>query len=201
MTIATRRTTYQSIEWEIAVSGSELATLGGGCFWCVEAAFQELRGVTRVVSGYAGGQPVDPTYKQVCTGRTGHAEVVQVTFDPGEISYADLLRVFFTIHDPTTPDRQGADIGTQYRSIILTSSAAQAACAGEIVAEVTEGGAWNGRIVTQIEPLDVFYPAEPEHQNFFARNPYHGYCQAVATPKIAKLRKLFSDRLRSRTPA
>jgi peptide-methionine (S)-S-oxide reductase len=167
----------------------------------VEAALLELRGIHQVVSGYAGGQSVDPTYKQVCSGRTGHAEVVQVTFDPAEISYADLLRMFFVIHDPTTPDRQGADIGTQYRSIILTSSDQQAATAQQIIAEVDASGAWNRKIVTQVVPLGVFYPAEPEHQNFFARNPYHGYCTAVAVPKIAKLRKAFSDRLKTRTAA
>ncbi len=178
--------------------GLETATVGGGCFWCVEAAFLELRGVEKVVSGYAGGVTADPTYKQVCSGHTGHAEVVQVTFDPAEISYDDLLRVFFTIHDPTTPNRQGADIGTQYRSIILTASDQQAATARAIVAEVTASNVWRDKIVTQIVPLEAFYAAEPEHQNFFARNPYHGYCNAVAVPKIAKLRKMYSDRLRSR---
>ena len=179
----------------------ETATVGGGCFWCVEAAFLELRGVEKVVSGYAGGTLPDPSYKQVCSGHTGHAEVVQVTFDPKEISYDDLLRVFFTIHDPTTPNRQGADIGTQYRSIILTASAEQAATARAIVDEITAANVWRDKIVTQIAPLETFFAAEPEHQNFFARNPYHGYCNAVAVPKIAKLRKAYSDRLRNKTTA
>jgi peptide-methionine (S)-S-oxide reductase len=174
----------------------ETATLGGGCFWCVEAAFQELRGIEKVVSGYAGGATADPTYKEVCSGRTGYAEVVQVTFDPSQISYADLLRVFFTIHDPTTPNRQGNDVGTQYRSIVLTTSDQQKAIALDVIAEIGATGAWSARIVTEVVPLDTFYPAEPEHQNFFARNPYHGYCNAVAVPKIAKMRKAFNDRLR-----
>ncbi len=175
---------------------TEIAVLGGGCFWCTEAAFLELRGVTRVVSGYAGGTVANPSYKQVCGGATGHAEVVQVSFDPAELSYADLLRVFFTIHDPTTKNRQGNDIGTQYRSIILTTSDAQAQTARQIIAEFAQSGAWPGQIVTEIEPLREFWPAEDEHQNFFARNPYHGYCNAVAAPKIVKLRKLFADKLR-----
>ena len=174
----------------------ETATLGGGCFWCVEAAFQELRGIEKVVSGYAGGVTADPIYKEVCSGRTGYAEVVQVTFDPSQISYADLLRVFFTIHDPTTPNRQGNDVGTQYRSIVLTTSDQQKAIALDVIAEIGATGAWPARIVTEVVPLDTFYPAEPEHQNFFARNPYHGYCNAVAVPKIAKMRKAFNDRLR-----
>jgi peptide-methionine (S)-S-oxide reductase len=192
---------YAILGKEIDMPGHETATLGGGCFWCVEAAFQELRGVQKVVSGYAGGAIADPSYKQVCSGRTGHAEVVQITFDPAEISYDDLLRVFFTIHDPTTPDRQGADIGTQYRSIILTSSDQQVAAAQAVIDEITASDVWRNKIVTQVVPLDAFYAAEPEHQNFFARNPYHGYCQAVAVPKIAKLRKAFSDRLRNKAPA
>jgi peptide-methionine (S)-S-oxide reductase len=179
------------------MSGMEKATLGGGCFWCVEAAFLELRGIASVVSGYAAGSAPNPTYKKICAGNTGHAEVVQITFDPAEIDYADLLRVFFTIHNPTTKDRQGADVGRQYRSIILTHSPEQAAIAQQIVQEITERGDWGAPIVTEIEPLTVFYPAEEEHQNFFARNPYHGYCQAVAVPKIAKLRKAFTERLRN----
>ena len=182
------------------MAGREMATLGGGCFWCVEAAFAELRGVEKVVSGYAGGSTSEPSYKQVCTGQTGHAEVVQITFDADDISYSDLLRVFFTIHDPTTQDRQGADIGSQYRSIILTSSATQEQAARAVVDELQQAGTWSG-IVTEITPLEIFYAAEPEHQEFFARNPYHGYCQAVAVPKIAKLRRVFRDRLRSTAPA
>lgn len=175
---------------------TEIATLGGGCFWCLEAVYLDLRGVTGVVSGYAGGHASDPTYYQVCEGRTGHAEVVQIAFDPAELSYSDLLRVFFTIHDPTTLNRQGNDVGTQYRSIILTHSAEQAATAAAVIAEITAAGIWSGRIVTTIEPLTKFYPAEPEHQNYYARNPYAGYCRAVVAPKVAKFRKSFADRVR-----
>ncbi len=173
---------------------SEIATLGGGCFWCTEAAISELAGVSNVQSGYAGGETVNPTYAQVCTGRTGHAEVVQVTFDPAVISYEDLLRVFFTIHDPTTLNRQGADTGTQYRSAIYTSSPEQEEAAQKIIAEFTP--VWGKRIVTEVAPLSTFYRAEPEHDQYFARNPYAGYCQAVVAPKVAKVRKHFTDKLR-----
>ncbi|HQT66320.1 MAG: peptide-methionine (S)-S-oxide reductase [Rhodospirillales bacterium 20-60-12] len=176
----------------------ELATLGGGCFWCTEASFKELAGVMRVQSGYAGGSAANPTYKQVCSGTTGHAEVVQVEFDPAVISYEDLLRVFYTIHDPTTLNRQGADSGTQYRSIILTHSPQQDAIARQITEEFTASNVWGKPIVTQIEPLTVFYPAEPEHDDYFARNPFAGYCQAVIAPKVAKMRKSFADRLKSK---
>jgi peptide-methionine (S)-S-oxide reductase len=174
----------------------ETATLGGGCFWCLEAVFKDLRGVTAVMSGYAGGHVANPSYKAVCTGQTGHAEVVQVTFDPAQVSYADILRVFFTIHDPTTKDRQGNDVGPQYRSIILTSSDAQAETARAVMQEITEARIWPNRLVTEIEPLTVFYPAEPEHYDYFARNPYSGYCQVVVAPKVAKFRKQFADRLK-----
>ncbi len=174
----------------------EIATLGGGCFWCLEAVYQELRGVIGVTSGYAGGHVPNPSYKQVCDGTTGHAEVVQIRFDPGEVSYADLLRVFFTIHDPTTVDRQGNDFGPQYRSIILTHSDAQREAAQAVIAEITRAKLWGGRIVTQVEPLRVFYPAEPEHHDYFARNPWSGNCQAVVAPKVAKFRKSFADRLK-----
>jgi peptide-methionine (S)-S-oxide reductase len=176
---------------------SEVATLGGGCFWCLEAVYLDLRGVTKVVSGYAGGATVDPTYEEVCGGRTGHAEVVQITYDPAEIDYADILRVFFTIHDPTTPNRQGNDVGTQYRSIILTHDDHQAAVAKQIIGEISAAKIWGGRIVTTVEPLEKFYPAEAEHQDYFARNPYSGYCRAVVAPKVAKFRKTFADRRRS----
>ena len=175
---------------------SEVATLGGGCFWCLEAAFLELRGVSRIVSGYAGGEVTQPSYEQVCTGRTGHAEVVQITFDPAEISYADLLQVFFTIHDPTTPNRQGNDVGTQYRSIILTHSDEQCRIAEATIAEIAGQQLWAGPIVTSVEPLVAFYPAEPEHQDYFARNPHAGYCRVVVAPKVAKVRRSFSGRLR-----
>ena len=175
---------------------TELATLGGGCFWCTEAAFLELRGVSRVVSGYAGGHVPNPTYEQVCGKGTGHAEVIQITFDPAVISYADLLRVFFTVHDPSTPDRQGNDVGPQYRSIILTHSDEQARVAREVIAEIEAAGVWGASIVTQVEPLTEFYPAEAEHDNYFARNPWSGYCRVVIAPKVAKLRKQFADRLK-----
>jgi peptide-methionine (S)-S-oxide reductase len=174
----------------------ETATLGGGCFWCLEAVFKDLRGVTSVMSGYAGGQVANPSYKAVCTGRTGHAEVVQVKFDPAQLDYADLLRVFFAIHDPTTKDRQGNDVGTQYRSIILTHSDAQAATAQAVMQEIATAKIWPGKLVTQIEPLTVFYEAEPEHHDYFARNPFSGYCQVVVAPKVVKFRKQFADRLK-----
>lgn len=174
----------------------EIATLGGGCFWCLEAVFKELRGVTELMSGYAGGNVPNPNYRQVCTGTTGHAEVVQVRFDPAELSYADLLRVFFTIHDPTTKDRQGNDIGPQYRSIILTHSDVQAAAARTVMQEITESKIWPAPIVTEIVPLKAFYPAEEEHDDYFARNPWTGYCQVVVAPKVAKFRKQFADRLK-----
>lgn len=175
---------------------SEIATLGGGCFWCLEAAYLELQGVTAVQSGYAGGHVDNPSYKQVCTGNTGHAEVVQITFDPAIITYTDLLKVFFTIHDPTTLNRQGGDIGTQYRSAIYFHDAAQEQMAHAAAAEAAM--LWDGNVTTEIAQLATFYRAEPEHDNYFARNPYAGYCQAVVAPKVAKVRKSFSDRLRNR---
>ncbi|HEY7234363.1 MAG TPA: peptide-methionine (S)-S-oxide reductase MsrA [Gemmatimonadaceae bacterium] len=173
----------------------EVATLGGGCFWCLDAVFRQLRGVEKVQSGYAGGTAPNPTYREVCGGRTGHAEVVQITFDPTEVSYRDLLDVFFTIHDPTTKDRQGGDIGTQYRSIILTHSDEQARVAREAIAEVTAEGIWDDPIVTVIEPLTTFYPAEAYHQDYFANNPNQPYCQIVIEPKVAKFRRKFLEKL------
>jgi peptide-methionine (S)-S-oxide reductase len=175
----------------------QVATLGGGCFWCLEAVYLGLRGVGRVVSGYAGGQLANPSYEQVCGKRTGHAEVVQITFDSAEISYQDLLRVFFTIHDPTTKDRQGHDVGPQYRSIILTHDDDQRVAAAAVIAEIAAAGIWPGPIVTEVKPLEVFWPAEAYHQNYFARNPFQGYCQAVVAPKVAKFRKSFADRLKA----
>jgi len=175
---------------------TETAILGGGCFWCTEASFTELRGVEKVQSGYAGGHVVNPTYKAVCTGQTGHAEVVQVVFDPAVLSYEDLLRVFFTIHDPTTLNRQGADTGTQYRSVIFYTSPAQLEAATRIIAEFEISGVWGRKFVTEVAPAPVFYRAEPEHDQYFARNPYAGYCQAVVAPKVAKVRKAFTDKLR-----
>ena len=175
----------------------ELATLGGGCFWCLEAVYLGLRGVSAVKSGYAGGHQPNPTYAQVCGKNTGHAEVVQIAFDPAEISYADLLRVFFTIHDPTTPNRQGADAGPQYRSIILTHNDAQAETAPAVIAEITAEKLWDGKIVTEVEPLVRFWPAEPEHDDYFNRNPTSGYCRAVVAPKVQKFRKSFADRVKA----
>ena len=174
---------------------TEQATFGGGCFWCVEAVLQPLRGVQRVESGYAGGRVPNPTYREVCSGRTGHAEVVQVTFDPDEISYADLLRVFFATHDPTTKNRQGADLGSQYRSIILTHDEAQRATAEAVLRELTEDDVFGKPIVTEVQPLDRFYPAEAYHQDYYRRNPEAPYCQAVIAPKVAKLRQRYLDRL------
>lgn len=172
---------------------TESAILAGGCFWCLEAAYDELEGVVSVQSGYAGGHVEHPSYKQVCSGATGHAEVVKVEYDPSVISYADLLRVFFTIHDPTMLNRQGNDIGTQYRSAIFYATPEQKAAAEAAIAEFTP--VW-GKIVTEILPLTIFWPAEAEHENYFARNPWSGYCQAIIAPKIAKLRKNFHDRLK-----
>ena len=157
----------------------EVATLGGGCFWCLDAVFRDLKGVGEVVSGYAGGHVRNPTYEQVCGKGTGHAEVVQVTFDPAEISYADLLRVFFTIHDPTTQDRQGADVGPQYRSIILTHSPEQAETAKSVMAEITAAGIWGGPLVTQLEPLERFWAGEAEHQDYLQKQPWGYTCHFV----------------------
>jgi peptide-methionine (S)-S-oxide reductase len=174
----------------------ERTTLAGGCFWCLEAVFLELKGVERVESGYAGGHLPNPTYEQVCTGATGHAEVVQVTFDPAVITFRDLLRVFFTLHDPTTLNRQGADVGTQYRSAIFYHSLEQQGQAVEAIAEIAAAGVWPGRIVTDVAPLDVFYPAEEYHHDYYRRNPRQGYCQIVIAPKVAKLRQEFFEKLR-----
>ena len=176
---------------------TNLATLGGGCFWCLEAVYLGLRGVTAVMSGYAGGHLENPSYEEVCGKRTGHAEVVQITFDPAVITYEDLLRIFFTIHDPTTQDRQGHDVGPQYRSIIMTHDATQKASAQKIMSEIATAGIWRDPLVTELVPLEKFWPAEAEHHNYFARNPYTGYCQAVVAPKVLKFRKSFSDRLKA----
>jgi len=175
----------------------ELATLGGGCFWCLEAVYKGLRGVERVVSGYAGGHVENPTYTQVCGGTTGHAEVVQLTFDPGAVSYRELLEVFFTIHDPTTPNRQGGDVGTQYRSAVFYHSPEQRETAGQVVAELTTQGVWDAPIVTEVVPLETFYPAEDYHQDYFERNPFQPYCRAVVAPKVSKFRKHFLERLKA----
>jgi peptide-methionine (S)-S-oxide reductase len=171
----------------------EQATFGGGCFWCIEAPMQELRGVESVVSGYAGGHVEDPTYEQVCNGTTGHAEVVQVTYDPDEISYRDLLEVFFALHDPTTKDRQGPDVGSQYRSAIFYHDDDQRATAGAVVKEL-EGEAYDG-IVTEIEPLETFYRAEEYHQDYYEKNPNQPYCAVQIPPKLEKVREKFADRV------
>ena len=175
----------------------ETATLGGGCFWCLEAAFQRLQGVESVVSGYAGGTVPDPDYRQVCAGATGHAEVVQVRFDNSVIDYATLLQVFFTIHDPTTLNRQGADVGTQYRSVIFYHDPAQEQVARAVIADLGAQGVWVAPIVTEVLPLPTFYPAEPYHQDYYRQNPYQGYCQVVISPKLAKLRERHAGLLRA----
>lgn len=175
----------------------EKATLGGGCFWCLEAVFLGMKGIATATSGYAGGHVANPSYEEVCGKRTGHAEIVQVSYDPTIVSFRDLLKVFFTIHDPTTKDRQGADVGPQYRSIILTHDATQDTVAREVIAELTAARLWGNPIVTEIVPLTQFWPAEPEHHNYFARNPWSGYCQAVVAPKVVKFRKNFADLLKS----
>ena len=174
----------------------EVTTLGGGCFWCLQPIFEELRGVTKVEVGYAGGTVANPSYEHVCTETTGHAEVVQVTFDPSEVSYEDLLRVFFTVHDPTTLNRQGHDVGTQYRSAIFYHTPEQKAAAERVIVEITKEGLWDGPIVTEVAPAKAFYRAEEYHQDYFRKNPYAGYCRAVIAPKVSKFRKMYANRLR-----
>jgi peptide-methionine (S)-S-oxide reductase len=182
--------------WPADTAGLETATLGGGCFWCTEAVFQQLAGVHAVRSGYAGGHVPNPTYEAVCRGTTGHAEVIQVLFDPKVISYADLLEVFFATHDPTTVDRQGADVGPQYRSAIFTHSDEQRQTAERVKQKLTESGAAGGIVVTEVTPFTVFYPAEDYHQNYYANNPNQRYCRAVIPPKLEKLKAKFPDKLR-----
>lgn len=176
---------------------TQTATLAGGCFWCLEAVFDNLQGVTDVVSGYAGGTTAKPTYQQVCTGMTGHAEVVQIQFDQAVITYKEILEVFFSIHDPTTLNRQGADVGTQYRSAIFFHTPDQQAIAKETIRELTEEKIWSDPIVTEVVPISVFYPAEDYHQEYFANNPDQGYCQMVVAPKVIKFRRKFAARLKS----
>ncbi|HMF54768.1 MAG TPA: peptide-methionine (S)-S-oxide reductase MsrA [Pyrinomonadaceae bacterium] len=175
---------------------SETATLAGGCFWCLEAVFNQLRGVERVESGYAGGDVKNPTYRQVCTGTTNHAEVVQVTFDPQSLSFRELLEVFFTIHDPTTLNRQGADVGTQYRSAIFYHSPEQKETAEQVISEINAAHVWDAPVVTEVAPLTQFYPAEDYHREYFERNPSQPYCQVVIAPKVAKARKHFIEKLK-----
>jgi len=174
----------------------EIATLAGGCFWCLEAVYLELRGVLGVQSGYAGGRVPNPSYELVCTGTTGHAEVVQVTFDPDEISYRELLDVFFTIHDPTTLNRQGNDVGTQYRSAVFYHSPEQQATVEQAIAELAAEKVWDDPIVTEVVPFTEFYPAEEYHRDYFRLHPEQAYCRAVIAPKVAKARKAFFERLK-----
>lgn len=175
----------------------ETATLAGGCFWCLEAVFLRLRGVQRVESGYAGGHVENPSYRAVCTGSTGHAEVVQVDYDPQEISFSELLEVFFAIHDPTTLNRQGADVGTQYRSAIFYHDDVQKQAAERTIADLNAQDIWDNPIVTEVVPLTKFYPAEDYHREYYDRNPEQGYCQVVISPKVAKLRQKFSQKLKA----
>jgi peptide-methionine (S)-S-oxide reductase len=177
-------------------ASGEVATLGGGCFWCTEAILSELLGVEKVESGYAGGTVPNPTYKQVCSGKTGHAEVVQVTFDPTVLSYRDLLRIFFTIHDPTTLNRQGADVGTNYRSIIFYHNDEQKSQAEEVMREITEAGIWSDPIVTQLELFKAFYRAEQYHQEYFKNTPNQPYCQIIIAPKVRKFREHHMQKLK-----
>ena len=178
------------------LQGKDVATLAGGCFWCLEAVYDQLRGVTDVVSGYAGGRVRNPSYQDVCAGTTGHAEVVQVTFDPAEVSFREILQVFFTVHDPTTLNRQGADVGTQYRSAIFYHSSEQKATAEQVIREIDGAKIWPAPIVTEVAPFAEFYPAEDYHQEYFARNPSQGYCTFVIAPKVAKFRKQYLSRLK-----
>lgn len=174
----------------------EVATFGGGCFWCLDAVFADLKGVESAVSGYAGGTVDNPTYRQVCSGTTGHAEVSQVTFDPKVITFRELLEVFFTIHDPTTLNRQGADEGTQYRSAVYYHTPEQKAIAEQVINELTAKGVWDSPIVTEVTPFEKFYRAEDEHQDYYKNNPRQGYCRLVIAPKVAKARKQFLEKLK-----
>jgi peptide-methionine (S)-S-oxide reductase len=175
---------------------TETAVLGGGCFWCLDAVFRDLDGVLAVESGYAGGRSANPSYDDVCTGASGHAEVVKLTFDPARVSFADLLRVFFTIHDPTTQDRQGNDVGSQYRSVIYAQTPEQQAVAREVMREISAEKMWPAPLVTELAGPTPFYGAETYHQDYFERNPNQPYCMFVVAPKVAKFRKLYSDRLK-----
>ena len=175
----------------------ETATLAGGCFWCLEAVFEQLKGVEKVVSGYTGGSDPDPSYEDVCSGSTGHAEAVEVTYDPAVITYPELLEVFFTIHDPTTLNRQGGDVGTQYRSAIFTRSPEQRKDAEAAIERVNKGDVWDGPAVTEVVPLATFFPAEEYHQGYFRRNPAQGYCRAVISPKVAKFRQSWASKLKT----
>jgi len=183
---------------DVPPAGLEYATLAGGCFWCLEAVFDELEGVTDVVSGYTGGHAPDPDYRQVCSGDSGHAEVVRLTFDPARIGYREILEVFFAIHDPTTPNRQGNDVGTQYRSAIFTHSPGQEAAARDLLAEFAAAGTFEAPVVTELTPAGTFFPAEDYHQEYFRNNGRQPYCQFVVAPKLAKFRELFATKRKSR---
>ncbi len=174
----------------------EMITLGGGCFWCLEPVFRDLEGVEDAVVGYAGGETPNPNYELVCSGMTGHAEVVQVVFDPAVISLREILEVFFSVHDPTTPNRQGADVGTQYRSIILYHNLRQKQVIDEVIAELERQELWDAPVVTEVVPLQGFYPAESYHQGYYEKNPWAGYCQVVIRPKLTKFRSKYADRLK-----
>jgi peptide-methionine (S)-S-oxide reductase len=178
-------------------SKKETITLGGGCFWCVDAVFTNIKGVEQVLSGYSGGRDANPTYEDVCTGTTGHAEVAQITFDPSVVSLHDLLNIFFTLHDPTTKDRQGNDVGTQYRSIILYRDEAQKAAAEEAIREIDASGAWDAKAVTEVQPFKAFYPAEDYHQDYYRKHPLQPYCLVVIRPKVSKLRKAYLPMLKT----
>lgn len=173
---------------------TEIATLGGGCFWCTEAVFQQLKGVLEVESGYTGGEVPNPSYEQICEGTTGHAEVVKLTFDPDVISYREILEVFFTIHDPTTPNRQGNDVGTQYRSVIYYHSPQQQDTAKHVISEMAN--VWDAPIVTELSPIGDYYKAEDYHQNFFRQHPMQGYCAFIVAPKVSKFRQTFADKVK-----
>lgn len=181
-------------------SDFEVATLGGGCFWCLDPIFKDLKGVVNVVVGYAGGSVKDPSYRLVCTGTTGHAESLQISFDPKIISYKELLKIFFSFHDPTTLNRQGADVGTQYRSVIFYHDDTQKAIAEETIAEIDKADIWGKPIVTEVAPFEAFYPAEDYHQDYFKNNPTQGYCRIVIAPKVTKFRKYYAD-MRKSAPA
>ncbi len=177
-------------------NGKEVATLAGGCFWCLEAIFKEVEGIEKVVSGYSGGTTINPSYSEVCSGATGHAEAVQLTFDPDRISFKQILQLFFTIHDPTTLNRQGADVGTQYRSAIFYHDEEQKTIAEQVISELDIANVWGAPIVTEVKAFHKFYPAEDYHQEYFQRNPYQGYCSAVIAPKVAKFRKKYLANLK-----
>ena len=179
------------------IKSNEVATLAGGCFWCLEAVYDDVKGVTDVVSGYSGGQVDNPSYREVCSGRTGHAEVVQITFDPQVVSFRDLLHIFFTIHDPTTLNRQGADVGTQYRSAIFYHTPEQKAVVEQVIKELEQEKVWDDPIVTEVVPFEKFYPAEEYHQEYFKNNPGQPYCQVVVAPKVAKFRKHYFSQLKA----